>query len=153
MPDEHELVRLDQTLQKIYGERFFDPDFENNPFYHKLGRRAQNKERALAVLDKYESFKNQVEERREKKRRIKAFLAAHPEYVGKSELPEEAFQTPEDGQGSESDGSGSSEPASQVSARSDTDYFDLIKQARELEWAILRTSCFSILFMILKMDI
>ena len=47
-------------MQKIYGDRFFDPDIDNDTNFHKLGRRAQNKERTKAVLDKYDNFQKEL---------------------------------------------------------------------------------------------
>lgn len=75
----------------MYGDRFYDPDIENDLIFQKVGRRDVNKQRTKDVLSKYSEFKAQakLEKLLKKKRRMARKIRA--EHGGDSVLDQSYF--------------------------------------------------------------
>lgn len=118
MPDEEDLEEFEEKLKKIEGSRFFDPNIDGEGIYQKLGRRAQNKERARSVLNKYSGFKQDRLIQKKKKRLLKQLQ------IDDSTIASELYN----GLDEEEDDDVTSTNTSQKSIKSDMDTFDVIKR-------------------------
>ena len=85
------MEEFEENLERIKGDRFYDPDVDHEEVYQTKGRRAQNKERTHDVLHKYQHYRYERKLHKQKKKLLKLLD------LDTDSIPSECFKEDDDG--------------------------------------------------------